>query len=77
MAVVVEIRDVPEEVHRKLEARAAASGQSLSEHLRGVLGRAAARPTPGELLIRVEARERMRLSEPSERAVRRLRDSLD
>jgi plasmid stability protein len=77
MGVVVEIRDVPEEVHRKLKARAAAAGQSLSDHLRIVLGRAAARPTPREAAGRVEARDRVRLSEPSERTVRQLRDSLD
>jgi len=77
MGVLVQIRDVPEDVHRRLKARAAASGQSLSEHLRGVLSRAAAWPTPDELAERIEARGRVRLSEPSQDTVRRLRDTLE
>ena len=74
MGVLVQIRDVPEQVHRTLKARAAASGTSLSEYVRDLLARAAARPTPEELAARVEARGKVRLSEPSERSVRRLRD---
>ena len=77
MGVLVQIRDVPEEVHRRLKARAAASGESLSEHLRGILERSASRPSVGELVGRIEARGRVRLGEPSEVTVRRLRDGLE
>lgn len=73
MGVLVQIRDVPEPVHRTLKARAASSGTSLSEYLRELLTRAAGRPTPEELAARIEARGAVRLSEPSERSVRRLR----
>jgi plasmid stability protein len=75
MGVLVQIRDLPEPVHRKLKARAAASGTSLSEYLRSLLAREAARPTPEELAARVAARGPMSRGEPSELAVRRLRDS--
>lgn len=75
MAVLLQVRDVPEHVHRTLKARAAASGQSLSEYVRGLLARAAERPTPQELGDRIRARGAVRLSEPSERSVRRLRDA--
>ena len=75
MAKLLQVRDVPDEVHRRLKARAAASGESLSEHVRGILQRVAARPTPAELTARIEARDRVRLDEPSEVEVRRLRDS--
>jgi plasmid stability protein len=75
MGVLVQIRDLPEPVHRALKARAAASGTSLSEYVRGVLARDAARPTPDELAARIEARGQASLSEPTEHAVRRLRDS--
>jgi antitoxin FitA len=75
MGVLVQIRDLPEPVHRTLKARAAASGTSLSEYLRALLAREAARPTPGELSARISARGRVELAEPSEAAVRRLRDS--
>jgi len=70
----MQIRDVPEEVHRVLKARAAASGVSLSEYVRTMLARAAARPTPDELDARIRARGTVELPEPSEVAVRRLRD---
>lgn len=75
MPVLVQIRDVPEDVHRTLKARAAASGLSMSEYLRGVLARAAARPTVDELAARIRARDGGSLGEPSEAAVRSLRDA--
>lgn len=75
MAVLVQIRDVPEDVHRTLKARAAASGVSLSEYLRKMLSRAAARPTPEELMERIAARGPVRLSEPSEVTIRAIRDA--
>lgn len=75
MGVLVQIRDLPEPVHRTLKGRAAASGTSLSEYLRTLLARAAARPTPEELAGRAVARGPVRRPEPSERSVRRLRDS--
>jgi plasmid stability protein len=74
MGVLVQIRDVPEDVHRALKARAAASGVSLSEYARSVLARAVARPTPEELATRIRARGTVHRREPSERSVRRLRD---
>lgn len=77
MGVLIQIRDVPEDVHRKLKARAAASGQSLTEYLRGMLVRSADRPTPEEVTARIEARGPMELEEPSEVTIRRLRDALE
>ena len=74
MGVLLQIRDVPDDVHRTLKARAAASGTSLSEYVRGVLARAVERPTPEELAARIRIRGTAHLVEPSERSVRRLRD---
>lgn len=74
MGRLVQIRDVPEDVHRTLKSRAAQGGVSLSEYLRTELARSARRPTTAELSARVAARERVTLSEPSEETVRRLRD---
>ena len=54
MGRLVQVRDVPEQVHRTLKARAALSGISLSEYLRAELALIAARPTPDEV------RERLR-----------------
>jgi plasmid stability protein len=74
MGVLVQIRDVPEETHRVLKARAALAGVSLSEYLRSMLTRAAARPTPEELTARIATRERVELPESSAATVRRIRD---
>lgn len=74
MSVLVQIRDVPDDVHRTLKARAAASGVSFSEYLRGVLARVATRPTPQELAARVAARGTVHPDESSVAAVRAIRD---
>jgi len=74
MGVLVQVRDVPEDVHRTLKARAAAAGVSLSEYMRSVLARSASRPTPAELTMRIKARGAVALDEPSEQAVRAIRD---
>ena len=74
MGVLVQIRDVPEDVHATLKARAALAGVSLSEYVRGVLTRTASRPSPAELSARVRARGAPTLSQPSELTVRQLRD---
>ena len=75
MGVLVQIRDVPEEAHRTLKARAALAGTSLSEYLRTELVRVASRPTPEELAARVRAREVVERAEPPSASVRRLRDA--
>jgi plasmid stability protein len=74
MGVLVQIRDVPEDVHRVLKARAAASGASLSEYVRRILAHAAERPTPEELVSRIRLRGHVHLDEPSEITTRRVRD---
>lgn len=52
----IQIRDVPDEVHAAVRARAAAAGMSMSEYLRDELLRLVARPTVGEVLARAQAR---------------------
>lgn len=70
----MQIRDVPENVHRTLKSRAAASGVSLSEYVRTILAGAASRPTVEELEERIKQDGSASLGEPSEVAIRRLRD---
>jgi plasmid stability protein len=45
MGVHIQVRDVPDAVFLALKARAAGSGRSLSEFLRGLLEDAVATPT--------------------------------
>jgi plasmid stability protein len=56
MPVAITIRGVPDEVRDELAARAARSGQSLQEYLRGVLVECAARPPVGDVIARARAR---------------------
>jgi plasmid stability protein len=53
---LIQIRDVPEDVHQILKARAAATGTSLSAYVRREITRVARTPTPEELDERIRAR---------------------
>jgi plasmid stability protein len=50
---MVQIRNVPDSLHRKLKARAADSGRTLSDYLLAELERLAARPTREDMLARL------------------------
>jgi antitoxin FitA len=52
----LQIRNVPDEVHRRLKSRAALEGRSLSEYALAELLRGLERPTRRELLDRVQQR---------------------
>lgn len=54
----ITIRDVPQATRDELAARAARSGRSLQEYLRGELIEMAAEPTAAEILART--RDRLR-----------------
>lgn len=49
----LQVRDVPDAVHRRLKVRAAQQGVTLSELLRRELERIAERPTMSEVLERI------------------------
>lgn len=75
MGVLVQVRDVPDDVHRVLKARAAEAGQSLSEFLRIELEKVATRPPQEEVLRRVRSRTPVRLSKTPAEIIRELRDA--
>jgi len=56
MGVAITVRDVPLEVRDELAARAARSGKSLQEYLRGFLVEAVAKPTAADVIARARAR---------------------
>ena len=60
---MIQIRGVPEPLHRKLKARAALAGQSLSDYLLAEIKKTLERPTREELLARVRGRARAELDE--------------
>lgn len=73
MFKMIQVRNVPEELHRELKARAARAGMSLSDYLLGILRRAAERATPEEMRLRLEGRESVRPVPSPADAVRRQR----
>ena len=71
----LQIRNVPDEVHRTLKARAALAGMSLSEYALGELRRSIERPTREEILARIAARPSTRLRRTPASSVRAERDA--
>jgi antitoxin FitA len=63
MATNIQIRNVPEQLHRDLKARAARAGTTLSEYLLAELGALAVRPTMSEWLDRSASWEPVDVSE--------------
>lgn len=57
MPTSVTIRDVPDRTRDELASRAAASGRSLQEYLRGKLIELASRPDPEAILARIAERK--------------------
>jgi plasmid stability protein len=53
---LIQIRNVPEDVHRTLKVRAAAEGSSLSDYVLREVTRVARTPTPEELDARIRRR---------------------
>jgi antitoxin FitA len=52
----IQVRGVPDDVHRRLKLQAALAGQSLNEFLLARISEIARMPTVGELAERVRAR---------------------
>jgi antitoxin FitA len=56
MTKMIQIRNVPAELHRKLKSRAALEGTSLSDYLLNEIRQVAERPTLQELAERLATR---------------------
>ena len=56
MGRMVQIRNVPDALHRRLKSRAALAGMSLSDYLLSELRQVAERPTLDELRARLHSR---------------------
>ena len=72
---MVQIRDVPDEIHSKLVERASREGRSLSEMLREEVAMVARRPSRTDVLRRIRERESVDPPEKPADTVRRLRDA--
>jgi antitoxin FitA len=75
MAKMIQVRNVPDTVHRTLKARAALAGMSLSDFLLVEIRHLAERPSLEELRERLHRREPVKLKVSAAQAVREERDA--
>lgn len=75
MARMIQLRHVPDDLHRKLKARAALEGLSLSDYLIREVRGIAERPTVAELRARMLRRAPVVTRETPARAVRAERNA--
>ena len=76
MGKMLQIRDVPPEIHERLKARAAREGRTLSDMLREELALIADTPTRAEVIENIRGQEPVPLPEPPSAVLRRMRDTL-
>jgi antitoxin FitA len=74
-STMVQIRNVPSEFHRRLKARAAMEGMSMSDYILREIGKSLDRPTREEVLARIRTRSARRLSRPAAEIIRAERES--
>ncbi len=74
MSKMIQLRNVPEPLHRKLKVRAAMEGKSLSEYLINEIRRVAERPTVEDLRHRLLNLVPVKLDISTADAVREERD---
>jgi len=75
MSKMIQLRNVPDALHRQLKARAALSGMSLSDYLLAEIKEIAERPTLAELRDRLHKRKAVTLSLDTARLVREEREA--
>jgi hypothetical protein len=73
MSKMIQVRNVPDRLHRELTRRARASGETLTEYVERILEREVARPLPQVLFNRIARRTRVDLGEPAAELIKRER----
>jgi antitoxin FitA len=64
MTRMIQVRNVPAELHRELVRRARARGQTLTDYIQGILEREVRRPPREEVFERISSRTAVDLSRP-------------
>ena len=77
MTKMIQIRNVPDELHRTLKVRAAKVGMTLSDYLLSEIEQVADKPSMAEWLEMVARGEPVVLDEPPDVTIRRMRDADD
>ena len=75
MSKMIQLRNLPDALHRALKARAAMAGMSLSDYLLAELREIAERPTLAEFRERLHQRKPVRAKLDTARLVREERES--
>ncbi len=75
MSAMIQIRHVPDTLHREFKSRAALAGMSLSDYLLAELRLIAEVPTKEEMRARIAALPPIEVSESAADAVRAERDA--
>jgi plasmid stability protein len=75
MSTMIQIRHVPDEIHRTLKSRAAAAGMSLSDYLLAELRQIAERPTMEDMRERLRRLPTVDLDPSPTHLIREERDS--
>ena len=74
MPVMIQLRNVPDDLHRKLKSRAAEQGLSLSDYILRDVRRLAEQPTMEEFRRKVAKLRPLKLKETPEQTIRAIRD---
>lgn len=74
MSKMIQVRDVPDDVHGILKSRAAREGMSLSDYIKRELERAVERPTMREWLERTRTLSPIRSEKTPAQVIREMRD---
>lgn len=74
---MIQVRNVPEPLHRELVERARARGKTLTAYIQEILEREVARPPREEVFERVAGRQEVDLGAPAAELLRAERDRND
>jgi plasmid stability protein len=77
MPKMIQLRHVPDDLHRKLKASAAIEGMSLSDYILREVRQFADKPTMKEMMERLARRKPVNLKPSPTEMIRALRDGLD
>lgn len=75
MAKMIQVRNVPNRLHRELVKRAKARGETLTQFIEGILEREVARPPADEVFERVRSRAAVSLGRSAADLIREGRDA--
>jgi len=69
----LQVRDLPDPIHRELKRRARSQGETLTDYVQGILEREVARPPADEVFERIRSREPVDLGAEAAEIIREAR----